>query len=291
MSGAQPAAADLGESRRTYAEELRGIARLRSERLVSAFARVPRERYLGPPPWLILTPQMKASSSSDPRDLYRDVLVSIDRRRRLNNGQPSGLAMWFDALEIAEGERVYHVGAGVGYYTAVLAEVVGPHGRVIAIEIDSGLAERAARNLGGFEHVEVKQADGTRFDPGPVDAVFVNAGANHILPLWVDLLAPGGRLLVPLTLAQDPHRMMGVMLGVTRGTEGYRARIASPVGIFPCSGAAEDNEADTALRQALEVLQPMSGQIRSLRREPHPLEPECWLHGRDLCVSTRAPGG
>ncbi len=81
------------------------------------------------------------------------------------------------------------------------------------------------------------------------------------------------------------------MLGVTRSAEGYRARIASPVGIFPCSGAAEDDEADAALRLALDVLQTKWNEIRSLRRDRHAREPDCWLHARDLCISTRAPGG
>ncbi len=106
----------------------------------------------------------------------------------------------------------------------------------------------------------------------------------------VDLLAPGGRLLVPLTLARGPDRMKGVLLGVTRSAEGYRARIVSALLIFPCSGAAEDDEADAALRQACGA-RAMWDQIRSVRRDPHAREPECWLHGRDLCVSTRAPGG
>jgi len=43
----------------------------------------------------------------------------------------------------AAGEHVVHIGAGVGYYTAILAKLVGAEGRVTAIEFDAELAARA----------------------------------------------------------------------------------------------------------------------------------------------------
>jgi SAM-dependent methyltransferase len=48
---------------------------------------------------------------------------------------------------LATGDRVLHVGAGLGYYSAILAEIVGRSGEVTAIEIDAGLAEGARANL------------------------------------------------------------------------------------------------------------------------------------------------
>ena len=71
------------------------------------------------------------------------MLVAIDETRGLNNGQPSLWASLFDQLDLKPGERVIHVGAGAGYYSAILAEIVGSTGRVRALEIDPGLAERA----------------------------------------------------------------------------------------------------------------------------------------------------
>ncbi len=283
-------AREIAAARREYADELRQTAQLSSEALVRAFARVPREHYLGPGPWQILSPTSRdRGSSSDPRDLYRDVLVSIDKKRGLNNGQPSGLAMWFDALELRRGERVYHVGAGVGYYTAILANVVGLRGSVIGVEIDRELAGRAIRNLAEVANASVHHADGTRFDPGPVDAIFINAGATHVLPLWLDLLKPGGRLLLPMTLCRQPHKQMGVMLGVTREEKSYAARVESNVGIFPCAGATDEGE-DSILRAALDQLAEYRERIASLRRDPHPRDASCWIHGRDTCVSTRPQG-
>jgi len=87
------------------------------------------------------------TDDADPRRLCHDVLVAIDEIRRLTNGQPSLWASLFDQLGLALGDRVIHIGAGTGSYSAILAEIVGPSGRVAALEIDAGLAERARDNL------------------------------------------------------------------------------------------------------------------------------------------------
>jgi protein-L-isoaspartate(D-aspartate) O-methyltransferase len=50
---------------------------------------------------------------------------------------------------------VIHVGAGTGYYTAILAHLVGPEGRVHAYEIEADIAARAAENLAGYPNVRV----------------------------------------------------------------------------------------------------------------------------------------
>ena len=121
---------DLDTQRQFYAEEIRAVANLQSEVLVQAFAKVPREYFLGPGPWQIVVPSEPGSFSyrttddADPRHLYHNVLVAIDAERRLNNGQPSGLALWSDALDLQKGDRVVHIGCATGYYTAILAEVI-----------------------------------------------------------------------------------------------------------------------------------------------------------------------
>src|SRR5271169_997904 len=116
----------IEDCRRFYADEVRFSASPRSSALIEAFARVPREQYLGPPPWQIGSPEQRAMSlaglgslkyipTEDPRDVYHNVVISLDAARDLNNGQPSALARWIDALDLAPGDRVYHLGCGVGY--------------------------------------------------------------------------------------------------------------------------------------------------------------------------------
>ncbi len=272
----------LETERQRYAEELRQKAQLRSPAVVRAFTQVPREHYLGPGPWKVLDLEYHATADANPRHLYHNVLVEIDAARQANNGQPSFLAFLIDALELQEGEHVVHVGCGTGYYTAILAEVVGPTGHVTAIEIDTELATRARSNLVNLSQVEVVQADGGEYDPGPVNAILVNAGATHPRLLWLDRLLPGGRLLLPLTVTTTPGST-GHILKVTRVEQGYAARFISRTAIFPCIGARE-LDADRRLWEAF--AQGGWESVRSLRRDQHEPALTCWLHGDGFCLST-----
>src|SRR5205823_5691940 len=108
-----------------------------------------------------------------------------------------------DELAPEPGDHVVHVGCGTGYYTAILAHMVVPSGRVTAIEIDAELADRARRNLAHLPYVEVVQGDGSRYDPGPADAVFINAGVNYLPAEWLNSLRTGGRLVFPVITTRE----------------------------------------------------------------------------------------
>src|SRR5207237_6424486 len=103
----------------------------------------------------------RTTPSRDPIYLYDDDVVAVIPERNLNNGQPSFLAALIAGAAPRPGEHAVHVGAGVGYYTAILARLVGRAGRVTAIELDPMLAERAEANL-GQPNVRVVQGDGAR---------------------------------------------------------------------------------------------------------------------------------
>jgi protein-L-isoaspartate(D-aspartate) O-methyltransferase len=272
--------------RRRYAEELAYTAHLTSPAVIRAVARVPRERYLGRGPWRIFQPYARSywtTPDADPRHLYHDVLVAIDETRMLNNGQPSFLAFLIQALDLQEGDHAVHVGCGTGYFTAILAELVGPTGRVTATDVDADLALRSRRNLADLPHVEVLHADGGDFDPGPADAVMINAGATHPRRVWLDSLRPNGRMLLPLT---GPYGF-GSVLKVVRRDNGYPASFVSTITIFPCVGA-RDEETAGLLRDAF-----MGGggaAVRSLRRDLHPRESTCWFHSNAFCLSIADPG-
>jgi protein-L-isoaspartate(D-aspartate) O-methyltransferase len=294
---------NLDEIRQYYAEEIRAVANIQSEALVAAFAKVPREHFLGPGPWQIANPDSwqamtpnanlkgggsyRTTETDDPKHLYHNILIAIDAERKLNNGQPGSLASWIDTLELQMGDRVLHVGCGVGYYTAIIAEVVGASGHVWGVEIDPVLAERARRNLAYLNHVEVVEGNGKEFGPDAVDAIFINAGATQPQAAWLDSLKDGGRLILPLTVAKDETSGgMGFMLKVDREEKGYAARFISPVAIFPCIGS-RDAESNQRLREAMS--KGTWGTVESLRREPHDASETCWLHGEDFCLSTLPP--
>jgi protein-L-isoaspartate(D-aspartate) O-methyltransferase len=239
---------DVETLRRWYAEDLRLRTPIRRNPSVAdAFAAVPRERFLGPGPWKLLPDSRPHDPFTTPDDrphwLYHDVLVAIDPARALNNGLPSFWAHNLDHLDLSPGERVLQVGAGTGYYSALLAEIVGPKGRVVAVEHDTELAARARGSLKPWPQVEVVAGDGRTHDPGEVDATLVFAGSTHPAPLWLDRLAEGGRLMMPLTA----ENWWGFVLRSTRRGHAFDATQVSWVGIFPCAGGRDAEAAQRLL--------------------------------------------
>jgi protein-L-isoaspartate(D-aspartate) O-methyltransferase len=213
---------------------------------------------------------------------FHAAATSLAHRNLVNNGQPGFLAFQIDALELKAGERVAHIGCGTGYYSAILAEVVGKKGRVTSVEIDQKLAVRAKRNLSPWRQVSVMAADGSSCGLGTVDALLINAGATHPVAIWLDALAPGGRLILPLTVDDRS----GSVLKVTRlANGGYSARFISGVVIFPCEGA-RSRRANRQLKAAFQS--GTQNTVRSLRRDRHKPNRTCWLHGADFCLSRTA---
>jgi protein-L-isoaspartate(D-aspartate) O-methyltransferase len=284
---------DVVASRAWFAEELRHVARVRSPAVVAAFARMPREHFAGPGPWRLLSPwylgDYWTTEDADPRHLYHDVLVAIDESRRLNNGQPSLWAFLYDQLDLVAGEHVVHVGIGTGYYSAILAEIVGRYGHVTAVEIDAALAECARTNLAlAWPQTNVVTADGFAFCPDqPADAIIVNAGVTHVSPAWLDsLAADNGRLLVPLTCANRS----GAFFLITRQggrRDRYAARHVCRVGIIDCIGG-RDPVAEAKLATAFGGGRsaPPASLVRSLRCAPEEPDETCWLAGDGWWLST-----
>jgi protein-L-isoaspartate(D-aspartate) O-methyltransferase len=260
-------------ARIAYARQICAAAGLaQGSAIEAALASTPRERFVGPPPWRIVPPRgAPATASADPAVLYRDVLVTLGGEPGLNNGQPSLHAMCIDALNLRAGEHVAHVGAGTGYYTAVLAHLIGETGVMDAYEIEPDLAERAKANLAALPQVEVHARSGA-MEPFPeCDAIYANAAAAEPLTVWLDSLRPGGRLLFPLA-GRDGT---GEMLLLTRQEEDYAASFLCPVQFVPMIGA-QSERAGRTLRAAFE--RGGSGCVHRLLRNSAP-DQSCWLAG------------
>lgn len=286
----------LEECRRFYAEEVKLAANLKSAAVVEAFARVGRENFLGPGPWRIPSTDFigkvvyTETEDDDPRRIYHNVAVALDMSRDLNNGQPATLARWIDELDLKPGNRVFHLGCGVGYFTAIIAEAVGASGQVVASEVDADLASRAQKNLASYANVEVRAEDGAALDPGDCDAILINAGVTHPHPAWLERLRDGGRLVLPLTVpmsAAGPTLGKGVMVKIVREGERFPARVFNFVAIYSCT-SARDAQLEPLLGKAM-----MTGtlmKMRSLRRDVHEAGDTCVLHGAEICLSTAEAG-
>jgi protein-L-isoaspartate(D-aspartate) O-methyltransferase len=116
------------------------------------------------------------------------------------------MAIMLEQLGLEAGHRVLEIGAGTGYNAALIAQIVGEAGQVVAIDIDEDLVVAARQHLAaaGFDGVDVHCADGGYGYPeaAPFDRIILTASAWDITPAWFEHLALGGRLVLPLSLRQ-----------------------------------------------------------------------------------------
>lgn len=249
--------------------------------LAAAFASTPREQFVGPPPWKVFTRSGYVETlTDDPAVLYQDVVVSLGSGGPLNNGQPTLHALCLAALAPKKGERVVHVGAGTGYYTTLLAKLVGESGVVDAYEIEPTLAQRAIDNLAAFPNVTVHARSGAEGTLTACDVLYVNAGATEPLAIWLDALRPMGRLLFPMT----PDVGVGAMLLVTKQEDGsFTARFLLQAQFISCTGARNE----VTERKLAEAFRDNSwSKVKSLHRNDEP-DDSCWCSGPGWWLSTK----
>ena len=116
----------IDDHRRFYADLIAATAMVPADsRLIAAFASTPREKFLGPGPWKVDTNRGYIQTpSADPIFLYQNIVVALIEEEVINSGVPSMQALCIYALGLQEGQTVIQVGAGTGYYTAILARMV-----------------------------------------------------------------------------------------------------------------------------------------------------------------------
>jgi len=282
--------------RRAYAKQILAAAGLNDPRLEHAFASIRREDFLGPGPWQtfrgpgVYTP----TPSADPIYLYSDKLIGIVPERGINNGQPTLHAILLANAKIQEREHVVHVGVGTGYYTAIMAHLVGPAGRVTGIEFDANLAKRSQANLAHSRNVKVIHGNGAATNFDGADVIYINAGATRPAEAWLDGLTEAGRLILPLTTDDNVRptedgtidfakmARRGAVFNIERrGTE-FNARWICPAAYILAEGI-RDKVSEAALADAF-----AKGDGRRVTRlyrgDEIPAE-RCWLQGNGWCLA------
>jgi len=228
--------AALDQVRRSFAAMMAVASGSADPRLERAFELVRREAFVGPGPWHINIYQRTVQTpSADPAFLYQNVVVRLDAGKGINNGEPFLHAAWIGAVEPKPGETICQIGAGTGYYTAILSILTLPGGTVHAFEIDQGLAEKARYNLRPFEGVSVTQGDATVLPLQSSDLIYVNAGVVAPPLSWLKALRPGGRMIFPWR----PSPAVGLAIIITRVEAGFSVKPLMAAYFIPCVGASE----------------------------------------------------
>ena len=267
--------------REKFAQHVTDIAGIKpiNEKLIAAFATVRREDYLGPGPWEMRTNE-GYTATDDVSLLYQDVLVALDSKEKINNGQPSLHASCLDALQINAGDTILHIGAGTGYYTAILAELTGLSGRVFAYEINTDLSERALDNLKHRSNINVQDCSGTVGTLPECDVIYVSAGVTGPPVEWFNALKPKGRIIFPLTSTLGS----GGMLLLKRIDEiRFSAKFTSAANFIPCIGARDEV---LAFKLADKFNEGTARDVKSLYRGDS-TDDTCWFQGEGWWLSTR----
>ncbi|WP_057463020.1 protein-L-isoaspartate O-methyltransferase [Pseudovibrio sp. POLY-S9] len=145
--------------------------------LMDAFATVRKEDFLFPPPWRVaITTQGygRRAVLEDPEDLYQDMLVELVHEANINTGQPSLWAQIFNWSDLKPGMAVFESGSGLGYFTAIIAHVVGAEGVVYFDEPHDKLHDPCHENLASIANVH---AD---YKGAPLDRVYLCYGTTTI---------------------------------------------------------------------------------------------------------------
>jgi len=208
-----------------------------SERVLDAFARVPRHEFLPGVPLDV--------AYTD------DAIVTRDEGGvpTSSSSQPSLMARMLDQLELRAGDRVLEIGAGTGYNAALMAEL-GAAVTTVELQPEVAAAARAQLRAAGIPSaaalqddpaapvepgsVRVVAGDGATPPAGPYERIIVTAGCWSLPAAVVDALAEAGVLVAPL-------RINGVelVLGLHRTGDVLRGGGAIPCGFMPLRGGSE----------------------------------------------------
>jgi protein-L-isoaspartate(D-aspartate) O-methyltransferase len=161
---------------------------LKSPHIIKAFTRIDRDNFVLP--------------------LYREhshmnVPLPIGYNQTIS--QPATVAFMLELLDPQKGEKILDIGTGSGWTTALLAELVGPKGRVYGIELIKALKNFGERNVSRFGfladgRVKMFCQDGrhglSQF--APYDKILVSAATDKPPYKLMEQLALGGRMVIPI---------------------------------------------------------------------------------------------
>jgi len=171
---------------------------LRSPRIAAALRSVDRHRFI---------PDVSA------QEAYEDKALALKERGGTvvsSISQPSIIVHMLELLQVRPNDAVLEIGTGSGYNAALLARLA-PGGTVVSVEIEPDLLERARAILDaeGYHRVELTTPERLGAEGRLFDRIVVTARSRDIEPQWWRLLAPGGRLVVPLDIGYGGERAIG----------------------------------------------------------------------------------
>jgi protein-L-isoaspartate(D-aspartate) O-methyltransferase len=173
------------QKRKRLVENLKLEGRIKSKSVEEAFLKIPRENFV---------------TESVKNFAYADTPLEIGSGQTIS--APHMVAIMCEALDVNKGHKILEIGAGSGYHSAIVSELVGKNGRIYTVERHGNLAEFAENNLKKtkIKNVIVKIGDGSLGleEYSPYDRIYVTCSAPNIPQPLIDQLKDGGKMLIPV---------------------------------------------------------------------------------------------
>lgn len=161
---------------------------LKTERIIGAFQKIKRADFL-------------PEKTKELAELNRALPIS----RGQTISQPLTVAFMFELLSPKPGDKILDVGSGSGWTSALLAEIAGSKGKIIAVEIIPELKEFGKKNVAKYNFtekgtVEFVCADGSKGyeKEAPYDKILASASGKEIPSAWKNQLKIGGKIVAPV---------------------------------------------------------------------------------------------
>jgi len=200
---------DFSKLRRELVKRLINEGLLRSEKVIKAMLKVPREEFV---------PRRYRSYA------YHDTPLPIGYGQTIS--APHMVAIMTEALDPQPGDKVLEIGTGSGYQAAVIAEIVGNEGHVWSVERIKELAEFARENLertSYIRRVTIVIGDGSKgYEPAaPYDKIIVTAAAPDIPKPLINQLKIGGKIVIPIGDRYSQRLVIAIKVGEDRVKREY----------------------------------------------------------------------
>lgn len=158
---------------------------VKDKKIIEAFKKIPREIFV---------------EEERREEAYGDYPLPIGEGQTIS--QPTTVMIMTQALELKEGHKVLEVGAGSGYQAAIIAEIIGPTGKIISTEILPELVESAKKNIKrlNLKNIQILHLDGSKgyAKEAPYDRIIVTAASPKIPKPLIEQLKENGIIVAPV---------------------------------------------------------------------------------------------
>ena len=167
-----------------------------TEAEIKAFSEIRREEFI---------PELLKESA------YEDVPLPLIRGKTIS--QPTTVMLMTHALELKKGQKVFEIGTGSGYQSAIISRIIGEKGKLVTAEVVPELVHFAKENLkrAGISNVFVYEEDGSKGMPSeaPFDRIIITAACREFPHKLVEQLKPEGMIIGPVGSQQEQEMVRG----------------------------------------------------------------------------------